>query len=225
MHIGALIGRGVFNQNDTASGVRNDITNSYAGIYALYQSKPADSRSWYGSAIATYGRLDFNNQVPGESSGLGLNQAYGGNLFSASLENGLTFRQKGGWFIEPQLQLLYTKLLQGNFNDNLGATVSVQGNESLLGRIGVMALRKTQNKAGRETKIWARAGYLREFCGVNTVDIAGDLAQRNNGRNYYQISAGINHDFTRSLSINGDITKIFGDEQGYRLSLLLTNAW
>lgn len=225
LNIGALIGRGTFNQSDDSSGVKNDITSTYAGIYSLYQSKPANSRSWYGSAIATYGKIDFSNQVPGESSGLGLNQSYGGNLLSASLENGLTYRHKNGWFIEPQVQLLYTKILQGNFNDNLGGAISLRGNESLLGRVGVMALRKTQNKEGRQTKIWARASYLREFCGANTLDIAGDLAQSNNGRNYYQINAGASADIARSLSVSGEISKLFGDEQGYRWSLLLTNTW
>ena len=225
MHIGALVGQGTFNQNDAVSGVKNDITNTYAGIYSLYQSHPDASRSWYGSAIATYGKLDLSNQVPGESAGLGLVQKYGGNLLAASLENGLTFRQKNGWFIEPQAQLLYTKFLQGAFNDNLGATISLRGNESLLGRIGIMALRKMQNKAGQQTKFWARASYLREFCGANSLDVAGDSAQSNNGRNYYQINAGANVDITRHLSLNGDVSKTFGDEQGYRFSLLLTNAW
>jgi len=225
LHIGALIGRGTFNQNDTASGVKNDIANTYAGIYSLYQSKPASSRSWFGSAIATYGRLEFSNKVPGESLGLGLNQAYDGNLLTASLESGLTFRRQNGWFIEPQAQLLYTKILQGDFSDNLGATISLRGNESLLGRIGVMALRKIQNKDGQQTNLWVRASYLREFCGANSVDVSGDLAQSFNGRNYYQINAGANVDITRKLSINGDVAKTFGDEHGYRFSLLLTNIW
>ncbi|MBP2665670.1 MAG: outer rane autotransporter barrel domain protein, partial [Firmicutes bacterium] len=111
------------------------------------------------------------------------------------------------------------------FNDNLGATISLRGNESLLGRIGIMALRKMQNKAGQQTNFWVRASYLREFCGANSLDVAGDSAQSNNGRNYYQINAGANMDITRQLSLNGDVSKTFGDEQGYRFSLLLTNAW
>ena len=225
LHIGALIGRGTFNQNDTASGVKNDITNSYAGIYSLYQSKPDSSRSWYGSAIATYGRLEFSNQTPGESSGLGLSQTYSGNLLSASLETGLTYRRQSGWFIEPQVQLNYTKVMQGNFSDNLGAAISLQGNESLLGRIGVLALRKIQKRNGPQTKFWLRASYLHEFCGANTLDISGDTAQNSNGRNYYQLNAGANVDITRNQSINADVSRTFGDEQGYRVSLLLTNAW
>ena len=224
MHIGAFMGRGTLNQNDSVSGVKNYITNSYAGLYTLYQSKPASSRSWYGSAVATYGRLEYNNQVPGES-GYGLNQTYGGNVLSASLESGVTFRQPRGWFIEPQAQLLYTKILQNDFKDNLGANISLTGNESLLGRIGVMALRKTQNKDGRQAKIWLKASYLREFCGANVVDVAGDTAKSNNGRNYYQLGAGANYELTRDLSINGDVTKTFGDEQGYRFSLLMTKTW
>lgn len=54
----------------------------HAGIYSLYQSHPDDSRSWYGSAIATYGKLDLSNQIPGESAGLGLAQKNGGNLLA-----------------------------------------------------------------------------------------------------------------------------------------------
>ncbi len=224
MHIGALIGRGTLNQNDSASGVKNSVTNNYAGLYGLYQSKPAGSRSWYGSAVAMIGRIEYNNQIPGES-GYGLNQTYGGNVLGISMENGVTFRQTKGWFIEPQVQLLYTKILQNNFQDNLGATVSLAGNESLLGRIGVMVLRKIQDNEGRQTKFWVKASYLREFCGANTVNVAGDTAISNNGRNYYQVSAGTRYDIARNVSINADAARTFGDEQGYRFSLLMTKAW
>lgn len=224
LNFGALIGYGNFNQNDSASSVKNSLKNSYLGLYTLYQVDPAARRSWYGSAVATLGKLEFNNQVPGES-GYGLNQSYSGGVFAVSLENGLTLRQTKGWYIEPQLQLLYTKLNQDNFRDNLGALITLRGNESLIGRIGVMALRKTQNQAGRQNKYWLKVSWLREFCGANAADVAGDLAQSSNSRNYYQLHAGVEQEIDRGLSISGALTQNFGDERGFRWNLLLTKTW
>jgi outer membrane autotransporter protein len=200
------------------------IRNTYAGIYSVYQAEPDRPRSWYSSAAVLYGRMNINNTVPGEL-GYGLSQRYGGNILAASLENGLTFRRPNGWFVEPQLQLLYTKVLQRDFFDNLGATVAVRRGDSLAARLGVMALRSVAAGDGRQIKYWARAGYQRELCADSRVEVAGDEAVSGGGRNVFQLSAGVSVNIDKQLSLSGDISRSFGDEHGYRGSISLKGFW
>lgn len=224
-HIGAVLGQGSLAQNDVASDVKNDITHTYGGVYSVYQSHPDRSRSWYGSAALLYGHLRFANKVPGELAGYGLNQDYSGKMLAAMLDSGLTFRRSDGWFVEPQLKLYYTKVLQDAFTDKLGANVSVQRGESLAGRLGIMVLRKKEIGGGRQSTLWARASYQREFCGKNRVDVAGDGAISGSGRNVYQLDVGVDFDISGSVSVSGDVTRVFGDERGCRGSLALKSFW
>ena len=219
-HIGAFLGQGTLNQSEAASGVKNDITNTYAGVYSLYRSRPDRPRSWYGAATLMYGSLKTTNHVPGEL-GYGLNQGYGGHIFAAALENGLTIRHTGGWTVEPQLALTYTRILQNDFADDLGATVAVKNGRSVVGRLGVLVRRTTEDRAGRQGSFWAKASYQREFCGKNSIDAAGDIAVNGGGRNTVLLTLGADREIGRSLSIRGEITRLLGDEHGYRGSLSL----
>lgn len=224
LRVGALIGCGSLDQTDGASNVKNAIKNTYAGVYTQYQSDPAGRQSWYGNAVAMLGRLEFNNQVPGEA-GYGLNQSYAGHILAFSLENGMTLRRAKGWIVEPQLQLLYTKLYQDNFQDSLGARVELRSNDSLLGRLGVMALRSIRNQAGRQTRFWLKASAFHEFCGANSLDVAGDMALSNPGRNFVQLGGGLEHELDTNIKISANWTQSFGDERGYRWSLLMMKHW
>lgn len=219
-HIGAFLGQGTLNQSEAASGVKNDITNTYAGIYSLYRSQPDRPRSWYGAATLMYGRLKTANHVPGEL-GYGLNQSYGGHIFAAVLENGLTFRRAGGWIVEPQLALTYTRIMQNDFADDLGATVAVRSGRSVVGRLGVLARRTIAGRAGRQSGFWANASYQREFCGKNSIDAAGDIAVNGGGRNTVLLTLGADRELGRRFGIHGEITKLLGDEHGYRGNLSL----
>ena len=219
-HIGAFLGQGTLNQSEVASGVKNDITNTYAGIYSHYRSQPDRPRSWYGAATLMYGRLRTANHVPGEL-GYGLNQSYGGHILAAALENGLTFRRAGGWIVEPQLALTYTRIMQNDFADDLGATVTVRSGRSVVGRLGVLARRTIEDKAGQQAGFWAQVSFQREFCGKNSIDAAGDIAVNGGGRNTVLLTLGGDREIGRRLSVRGEITKLLGDERGYRGNLTL----
>jgi outer membrane autotransporter protein len=214
-HIGAFLGQGAFNQSEAASGVKNDLTNTYAGLYTLYRARPDRPRSWYGAAAILYGSLKTANHVPGEL-GYGLNQTYHGNLLAASLENGLTIRRPGDWIVEPQLGLTYAQILQSDFADNLGAAVSIKRGRSVVGRLGLLVRRSLDGPDNRHAAFWVRAGYQREICGPNIVDVAGDLASGDGGRNTCLLGIGAERWIGNRLSLRGEISKLFGGERGYR---------
>lgn len=223
-YFGAVIGQGFLRQKQVTSDVNNDIRNTYAGLYTVYQKQPNQPRSWYSATAVYFGRLDFTNKTPGEL-GYGLNQSYSGNIFAASFETGLTYRRHQKWFIEPQVQLIYTRVLQGDFRDQLGAEIKVKHDDSLLSRLGVMALRQRVGKDGLQTKQWIRASYFHEFLGRNEVEVAGDIAVSQGGRNFYQINAGIDLPVNPNLIIRMDISRMFGDEHGYHGNLALQCLW
>jgi outer membrane autotransporter protein len=223
-HIGAVLGHGTLQRNEASTGIKNDIAATYGGIYTLYRPQPDRPRSWYGSAAVLYGRLDFTNRVPGEL-GYGLTQGYAGNLLAASLASGLTFRRPGGWFVEPELALFYTKVRHSAFVDNVGATVTVRRGESLVGRLGLLVLRKVETADGRTARLWARASYLRELRGRNSVDLSGDEGVSGGGRNVCELSLGADFVLSSRVSINADIVRSFGNEHGYRGSLALKSHW
>lgn len=218
-HIGGLIGQSFMKQN-SRSNVKNDITHNYAGIYSVFQSRPDQLCSWYNSAGILYGHMQFANQVPGEL-GYGLNQTYSGNMLATSVEHGLTFRRSNGWYIEPQIQMVYTKVLQDTFTDKLGANVRVRRGDSLAGRLGVAIVRQSKTKAGRETKFWVKANYLRELRGQNKVDVAGDEAFHDKSDSVFQLKVGTHFVSSQKFVFSGEISKDFGQEHGYQGSLSL----
>ncbi|HWR39916.1 MAG TPA: autotransporter domain-containing protein [Patescibacteria group bacterium] len=224
MNMGVFIGRGGVSQQDVVSGVTNDVTNVYAGIYSLYQWAPDQPRSWYGSASVLYGHLRFNNQVPGEM-GYGLKQSYSGNIFAAALETGLTFRRSDDWIIEPQLQLTYTKILQNDFNDNLGARIHLQQGDSLMGGLGLRLSREFKNQAGRNGNVRLQVNYFHALRNRNELDVAGDPVTFAGGKNVYRINVGGLYPLGRLMNMEGNIGKIFGEERGWFGSLSLRGNW
>ena len=153
--------------------------------------------------------------MPGEL-GHGLNQDYAGNLLAASFGQGITIRRPDGWIVEPQMRIIYTRILQDSFADNLGATVTVKRGQSLAGSLGVKLLRKA---AGGE--LWLQAAYRHEFCRPNLVDVAGDTAVDSVGRNAWLINLGADWALSHRLSIRGEAGRLFGGERGYRGSLTM----
>ena len=207
-----------------ASNVENRTQAIVGGIYGLYVNRPDSARSWYGHWSLLHGGLTFNNTVPGEL-GYGLKQEYNGNITVLTLENGVSFRQKHGWALEPQLQLSYTKVGQNDFTDKLGAPVSLKQGESLQGRLGLSARRTIGHSSQRQSSYWAKLSYIHNFSGRNEVDIAGDRAVSEANRNSCQLGLGADLQLNRQWSLQGEVAQLFGGETGFQGNLALKLAW
>lgn len=205
--------------------VENRTRATVGGIYGLYVNRPDGSRSWYGNWSLLHGGLSFSNTMQGELAGTGLKQDYNGNITMITLENGVSFRQSNGWVLEPQLQFSYTKIRQNNFNDNLGALVSLKKGDSLWGRLGLEARRTIVYTPERKSRYWARASYVHEFSKRNEVDIAGDRAISESKKNSCVLAIGADLQLSRKFSLQGEIAKVFGGEKGLQGNLALKYSW
>ncbi|MHC1760949.1 MAG: autotransporter outer membrane beta-barrel domain-containing protein [Negativicutes bacterium] len=205
--------------------VENRTRATVGGIYGLYVNRPDSSRSWYGNWSLLHGGLSFSNTMQGELVGTGLKQDYNGNITIITLENGVSFRQSNGWVLEPQLQFSYTKIRQNDFNDNLGALVSLKKGDSLWGRLGLEARRTIVYTPERKSRYWARASYVHEFSGRNEVDIAGDRAISESKKNSCVLAIGADLQLSRKFSLQGEIAKVFGGEKGLQGNLALKYSW
>jgi len=188
-------------------------------------NRPESTRAWYGQWSLLHGGVDFHNVVAGEIVGAGLTQKYNGTVTMLTLENGVSFRQTKGWLLEPQLQLSYTHVHQGDFRDNLGALVSLQRGDSLEGRLGLEA-RRTLGKTPDQTSCyWARASYSREFLGRNEVSVAGDLARSETKKDAFSIALGTNLRLGRNFSLQAEAVRFFGGEKGIQANLAVNYVW
>ena len=207
-----------------ASQVETKTQATVGGIFGLYVNRPDSARSWYGHWSLLHGGLTLNNTVPGER-GYGLKQEYNGNITVLTLENGVTFRQKYGWALEPQLQLSYTKVGQADFVDKLGAPVSMKQGDSFWVRLGLEARRTMVHTSRRQSSYWGRISYRQPFSGRNEIDVAGDRATSEAGRSSWQLGLGADLQLSRQWNLQAELTQLFGGETGFQGNLALKLNW
>ncbi|MCB5205578.1 autotransporter outer membrane beta-barrel domain-containing protein, partial [Neorhizobium sp. T786] len=121
------------------------ISSKGIGGYATWQQHaPTGSQSGTGlyvDAVVKHDWLDFG--VDAKSvTGFDLNNGYKGRAISASVETGYGIDLGDNLILQPQAQLVYSKVTADSFTDNYGVTVSGQESESLRGRLG-LRLEKT----------------------------------------------------------------------------------
>jgi len=222
--LGVMFGQGVNYQQYETSNVENTSRATVGGIYGLYVNNPDGPRSWYGSGSLLYGGLSLNNTVPGEL-GYGLNQDYNGDIAVFTVENGISFRQKNGWFIEPQQQFSYTKIGLSDFNDNLGAHVSLKQGDSFWGRFGIELRKTIDNVDGNQSSVWTRISYVHDFSSSNEVIVAGDIATSELDQNSYVLAVGTDLKLSQRLSLQGQVAQVFDGERGLQGNLSFKYNW
>ena len=229
-YFGVMLGQSQNNQKYAISeygggNVENRTTTTVGGIYGLVVNRPESSRAWYGQWSLLHGGVNFHNIVPGEIAGAGLTQNYNGTVTMLTLENGVSFKQTNGWQLEPQLQLSYTQVQQGDFRDNLGARVSLRRGNSLWGRLGLEARRSMGKTPDQIYCYWARVSYSREFLARNEVDVAGDLARSEMKQDAFSIALGTNLRLGRNFSLQAEAVQLFGGEKGIQANFALNYVW
>ncbi|MBE0586276.1 MAG: autotransporter outer membrane beta-barrel domain-containing protein [Desulfofustis sp.] len=223
-YLGLMLGQGASSQIYEVSAVETDARAMVGGIYGLYVHDPEKDRSWYGSWSLLLGRLDFDSSVPGEL-GYGLNQEYDGMVTALTVDSGVSLRQGNGWSVEPQVQFNYTLIGYDAFRDHVGARVSLQQGDSLRGRLG-LEIRKFLNYSSEQSAgLWTRFSYLREFLEGNEVNVAGDLAVSEAEPNSYFLTFGSDVQLSRNWSLQGQIEKGFGGEEGIQGNLAVKIIW
>jgi outer membrane autotransporter protein len=137
--------------------------------------------------------------------------------YSASLEGGYPFKFNSGWLIEPQAQLVGSRLKLQDSSD-AGGSVNFDAGNSLMGRVGARVARSWN--AGRPDaplmrSVWARLSSWREFrntARVNFQSEAGPVGYDSNNRgDWWEINTG----FTAQVGKSSYLTANLGYYKSY----------
>lgn len=147
------------NADFSGMGADGSGNGNFLGVYGSF----IGNKGHYIDAIMKYGRLsneitatDDNTQktYSGDTSSNGLN---------TSLEYGYRQQIKSGYYIEPQVELNYSRMDGDTFYMSNGSRIDMQGSDSLVGRAGFNFGRKVA-----KGNFYLTCSLLREFIGENT---------------------------------------------------------
>ncbi|KAA9348011.1 autotransporter outer membrane beta-barrel domain-containing protein, partial [Ochrobactrum quorumnocens] len=121
----------------TADG---SISSKGLGGYVTWQQKAPTERKpgtgAYVDAVIKHDWLDFGVNAK-SVSGFKLQNGYKGTATTASIEAGYGFDLGNNVVLQPQAQLIYSKINADSFTDAYGIDVYGQSAESVIGRVGV----------------------------------------------------------------------------------------
>ncbi|HKN02919.1 MAG TPA: autotransporter outer membrane beta-barrel domain-containing protein [Buttiauxella sp.] len=167
----------------------------------------------YLDAVAQYNRLYMESNPtdlsPMKTKGYGL---------SASLEAGYPWQPDADVqrFIEPQVQLIYSKVKLDNTHDEASA-VKFGNADSLTGRLS-LRIHQTwhhddEQKVKEErtrTTAWVRPGILHEFRGETKTAFSSQQDDipftTNSAGTWGQLNAGVDHQINESVSLTGSLS-------------------
>lgn len=224
LHAGVMVGRATLRQTDTLGGLANRIAGDFGGLYGVYRQPSATRLPWYVSGTLRAGRLRFDNTVPGYL-GRGLTQRYRGRLLSGSLEAGLPLALGRGWTVASHAQLAASRVAHDDFRDALGAVVAIDRSHTIRARLGAQLEKTLLQRQGRELSLRMGAAAIREVSGRNKIAVAGETATGRRAEAVYQLEAGLRFRWTDRYALQGGISRVDGDEEGFRGSASVAIAW
>ncbi|MFU2325017.1 autotransporter outer membrane beta-barrel domain-containing protein [Pseudomonas sp. NFX98] len=97
--------------------------------------------------------------------------------YTASLENGYPYEFDKDWYIEPQIQAIYS-YVDLDSSDDVGANVRFRDVDSLIGRLGVRIAKDWDtegvDKSERRTNAWVRPSVWHEFKGQPKTEFSSE---------------------------------------------------
>jgi autotransporter family porin len=144
---------------DGASSTTFD--NNSLALYLTWQRE----NGFYMDGVLAYGNHRGNTDIPRQKE-VGSPKA---KSWTASLESGYPFIFDNGVKLEPQAQLMFTRIDMDNFTDKDQTTVSYKDYNQTIGRLGIRADRTWVDEKGRQYSPYIRANYYQGWGGGATV--------------------------------------------------------
>lgn len=164
------------------------------------------NKGHYADYVAKWGHLT-NSYETGYSDG-----DYSNNVFSVSAEYGRKKAIGNDWYFEPQAQLQYARVTDGEYVTNLGSRVSMDAIDSLIARAGF----RLGRDLGERSTVYVKADVLHEFLGeqnILAVDSTGTLERTfDNDGTWYDIGLGFATAINKDSYIYMDFEKSFGND-------------
>ena len=222
--VGLLVGRSLFDQRVTASGVTSDLAGNFGGVYASYRPAGPDWLPWQVSGAVLYGQVKWHNQVPGYLD-RGLVQDYSGHMVAASVAVDAPFELGRGWRLTPQVQLAGTTLSQDDFNDKLGATISLERGRACWARAGAELEKALLRQVNQRLSLYVRGAAQHEFTGGARVAISGESVEAGHAEPIYRFDVGLRYAWAERFALQVGAARIEGAEEGYQGDATLTVGW
>ncbi len=202
--------------NGSASTLSLDVYRF--GGYAVYFDGP-----FYLDGVAKLDWADGTFVAPASSTEAEVTRVTAG----ISLETGYTYMLDAANFLEPQLQLAYSHSWGDSFRDGAGVEVTLNDNDSLIGRLGFRA--GTVVKTGTRGRFapYLQASVLHEFLGDSAASVSDLTFDASLQGTSYEVGLGAHAaDLASNLSVYTDLLYRFGDEvQGVKGLIGLRYSW
>jgi len=145
--------------------------------------------------------------------------------YTASLENGYPFEVDKDWYVEPQLQAIYS-YVDLDSSDDVGAKVRFKDVDSLIGRLGVRIAKDWAtegiDKSERRTNGWIRPSVWHEFKGKPKTEFSSESGyipfQSDIQGTWGEVNLGVDYQANRRTTFTasaGYRQGFDGDSHGY----------
>ncbi|MCD8360653.1 MAG: autotransporter outer membrane beta-barrel domain-containing protein [Acidaminococcaceae bacterium] len=191
----------------SGSRTDGDINSTMFGLYGSY----VGDKGHFADLIVKYGRINSDFTTIKGTDRYGAD--YGSNGFNITTEYGYRQNLKNNFYIEPQVELTYSRIGGSNYtmnlNDKDGAKVSNDASNSLIGRIGF-----TVGRQQEQSNVYAKLSLAREFKGeVATSASYGDVTRSYAGGGsdtWMEYGIGFNAKMSKGTNLYGKIEKTTG---------------
>jgi len=179
-----------------------DLRSRYVGAYATYSAPTG----FYADAVLQYGRHDYTLNPSGNAPVGGK-----GDGVQASIEVGQSFPLGGGWFIEPQLQVIHEQINLDAVN-LAGTQVNGDADSGWIGRAGVRVKGEMSTGIG-SLQPYARVNLYRASSGQDRVRFstaaASTTVSASTGYTSAEVAGGFTLTVSPAISVYSELGRVF----------------
>ena len=140
-----------------------DLNSAHVGIYGVYRT----TTDWYVGSILKYNRYSTDissTTAAGTTGGVHTSDDLSQTGWGLSVIGGKRFTNNKGWFVEPQLELGYHRISDGDYTLG-GSHVNVDAMTSKRVRAGFNVGKTIAYQSGANLDVFAQASMIHEFGG------------------------------------------------------------
>ena len=202
--------------NTSYSGVLGSGNTKRTGLW-LYDTW-FGNKGHYADYIVKWGRIENSFDVWTKLRDAKISGTYDNDAYSTGAEWGYKDRfGNSGWFIEPQLQLQYTRVGGADYTTTQGTRAAVDNIDSLIGRSGFRLGRDLDEE--KKSVFYLKADILHEFFGGQDIAVrdksteyAKKIISYDNSGTWYSVGFGFNMQFNDYAYAFVDMERRFGND-------------
>ena len=206
----------------THYAARGRVRGSAGGIYGGFRADAGTFvRGW-----AQYGHV--NQRVEGDALGM---ERYGSGILTASMEAGHRWRhalnRDTDTYIEPQAQILATRLSGGNHVETAGTRIAPRGASGATARLGIRTAARWSTPNGHVASPYFAANWIRRLGRLDATAFNGEAFNAGMPRNSYALKLGVALLRNSGWSAWTDVETRFGAQRYRRVtgSIGLRKSW